>query len=228
MKNIETTTTNNDSIKNVIEHIVDTVKSDAKEVQKFAEEKGFSYISIPTDSLIDTKIRKEYPETYFSNASLNLINGVDSVVRDVFIAIRMALPNAINMIGFDSLNEKKKTIKVTKNSSYNQYWFEKYFFQTERELFENVVKEYQNGSVIYQLTDDQFDRFKEIINFDTKETDQIIAAIQPEDKIKYLEVTKSTYGNPYNVIYQIKERLGMPLTNLVPVNYIRVFNELKM
>lgn len=210
-----------------VKNIIDTIKKNAKEVEEFAKGKGFPYVTISTDSMIQSEIKSRYPELYFSTTSLYLVNGIDNLVRDIYLAVRLLLPNAINKIGFDSFNEKKKTVKLKNNDGFVLSRFEKYFFETEDELFNDVVKEYQH-SAVYQLTDKQFDRFKEIINFDTKETDQIIEAIQPEDKIKFLEVTKSTYGNPYNVIYQIKERLGMPLTNLIPVNYVKVFNELKM
>lgn len=222
-----TQTISREEIESKVNAIIDKVKADALEVERFAEQKGFGYTRLNTETVINKQLNDLYPEIHFSNSSFNFTNGKDSVIRDIYNAVVMLYPNAINKIGFDSLNEKKRTIKLTNKSSYDQYWFESYFFNTENELFSNIVKEYQNGSTVYQLTEDQFNKFKEIINFDSKETDQIIEAITPEDKIKYLEVKNSKYGNPYNVIYQIKERIDIK-SAFVPVNYIKTFEALSM
>lgn len=215
-----------EEINNTVQSIVDTVKQNKRQVEEFAKSKGFGHVGIREESTISPLIREKYPEIDFTNYSYNQCNDIDSLVSYLHVSIIMLYPNALQSIRFDSINENNLTVKLNDNSTYSQYHFENHFFGTENKLFSNKIKEYKNGSVVYQLTKDQFDKFKEVVYFTSDATTQILNAITPEDKLNYLEIKKSSYGNVYNVIHDIKERLD--IKGIVPINYYVVFNELKM
>lgn len=218
------------SIFQIITNVIDQITKEAQEIEDFAKEKGFS-VRVSKEYKIVNTIIELFPELNFGNNSIHLVNGINNIVGTINRAKLMLYPNAINSIGFDSFNEKNKTVKLSSVNTYENYLFEKYFFNIEgnNSIYfspENQIKKYKNGSVVYQLNNEQFTNFLNVVNFTTPQTEQIINAIQGEDKLKYLECSKINHMNEYMVIHDIKDRLN--INGLTPLNYNQIFNALKM
>lgn len=208
MKNLNLT---KEEIINICETIVSDAKSKCEQVEKLANDLDV-YVQTNYMNKAQNDISKRFPELQFSSGNIYIVNGIDSVANAVYGAIKGIVNNSLNSIHLDSINTKSKRIKLSSYDSYHVYWFCKYWGIDENRFNSNLHKEYKNGSRIYDFSiynKDIFEKFVQIFNTSNEDTDKLINGITANDKLDYLEKVKSSYANPYIVIHDIRERLGI-------------------
>lgn len=200
----------------ICEGIVIDANSKCEQVEKLAKDLDV-YVHTDHFKKAQNDIYKRFPELQFSSGNIYLINELDSVVSTVYNAIQSIVSNSLDKIHLESINRKSKRIKLSSYDSYHIYWFCKYWGIDENRFNSNLHKEYKNGSRIYDFSiynKDIFEKFIQIFESSNEDTDKIINAITANDKLDYLEKVKSSYANPYMVIHDIKNRLGIKTQNL--------------
>ena len=138
---------------------------------------------------------------------------IKDIVKDVSFEYDQRIRTALSCVGFQSINEKTKTIKCHKTHSFgniNLYFLNRVAeFQTnlndtgkDSECIE-ILREYQNLNVEFQFKNDvDYETFKELVYFCNDETKFIINNAPKEVIEAYADKKKEKYYNEVCVLHE--------------------------
>jgi hypothetical protein len=195
------------------------LRADIKEIELLADKKGV-YVRVDYSQAFGERVRKTYPElelTYHS--SIFRGNGFDSVSNTILNAIRYPESNFLSLIGFQELNKKQKTFKMSKDKKYYLHHLSYFGFPEKIQEEIKTVKEFQNGYCVLSFTnDDHFAKFVKLAEYINPDTQAILDNITAETKKEYQEEIKKN-GKAFNEFYPIHKLAELAGVPSMGINY---------
>lgn len=210
-----------------VKSIIEEVQKDIEEVKKLAEKKGFDMLRIESSQEIKKVLGKKYLIVYLANIYIsNYWNnkGIEEITKNINKAINEKENLFLKEIRYKCYNSKNKTISLYKQIGIYNFYHIGRISDLKAKDFENVIKEYQNGRIDIQLTENVFNEFVKIADYTNQETKQVLKAITPEIRAEHKERKKESYYNEYHTIWELREKLKIEDT--ADVNYYLVMKKL--
>jgi hypothetical protein len=215
---------NKEEIKKQINETINEINQDVEKLKALNDSLGFSYLQIRETDEITKRLRLKFPLMVLSDISFNydFKNNFEHLATEIFYSDVNKEKLLLDKIGFLDINLDKQTVTL---------YSDKFYYLHHLKLFgaENVekdnIKEFQNGKTIIKFKDVKtFEILKNIVFFDNELTQTIIKNITDKDVIEYKRLKTISSANIYQVIYGIKERLGI-VSNHVNFNSYVIIKE---
>jgi hypothetical protein len=216
---------NREDIKKELEIIFKNVKDNITFLNSESEKRKI-YITISESRELEKAVHEKFKYTYLENSRYNYYKINDNLINSIETAFYHRFRNVLNKIGFISINEKNKTIKV--KASYNQInlYYLNYIATFEGNLNDNseieIIKEYKNNTIEFKFKNSvNYDLFNSIVFFHNDITQYIINNIDDNTIQKYKEKLKEKHYNEFSVIYewiQKNNKLNFNI-HLKPINF---------
>lgn len=205
-------------MKNQVNRLLKESKEAVKNVEVFAESQGvyLRLSSCEVENLFYRKAGRKWPMWAEYGKGENLINGHDLFVERTAIEVERVEQNAAIFFlqRIRPENYKKNKVKIK----------DLYAWKRGIELFGLkgewvIVEEYVNGKTLIEMDQAFNEAFGKIYNWTNEATRIILDNLTQEHKERILKLKKEKYGNPYRVIWEIKEKLGI----VEPINTFLIF-----
>jgi len=204
------------------------LEKDITSINKIAEAKKI-YIKVDEQREKEKILMGLYPFIRLGYQSSLRYSSVSEILKEIENKFYSRFKNALQDIGFKSINEKTKTIKCSKK--YNFLGLDLYPLNLVAEFPEelksmddtqiNVLKTHKNLNVEFSFkTELEWNIFKEIVFHNTELTQRIINT-SPNDTIEaYKEAYKTKHLNECSIIYQAFENESFIDRNAINYNLI--------
>lgn len=226
---------NRPEAKRKIKQLVKQLYSDVEQIETKANELNV-YVRVDKGNEYEKRIIEAFPflrvayntPSWFNyrenEESLNkLVNTLEKYFKERF-------KNALSKIGFISLNENNKTIKVKReystflNLHYLSYIATLPDGDIKKGDFEKVhitiLKEYNNGNVEFKFnSEDNYNIFKELVFYSTAATQEVINKADDVTIMKYKEAKRTKHLNERFVIYKWMENNNIEFKERHAINY---------
>jgi hypothetical protein len=198
--------------------IIESVEKDKNELMTIANKKDFS-IDIKESYEIENRIRKAFKFSVLNDFSFNWDSKgkYESLTNTLYYTEKNKEYHFLRLIGFSDISLKNETVTLSTDRLYYLHHLKQTFNIPNIE--KDNIKEFKNGKTIIKFKDaSTFKAFKDIAFYMNSETDQIIDNITQADLSEYKRLKGLSYGNVYNVVHQIGERINKEKVN--PSNWI--------